>query len=88
MLQKSGRELVGCKNATVGRNVLGFDICISGKCCLRQLECLELRRAVYQQVRASLDAQMPLRGALFWEWTFPGEMRGDRGVESNDTTFG
>lgn len=44
-------------------------------------------RKVYQAVQASLTANRPLRGALFWEWTFPGNARGNRGVETNDSTF-
>lgn len=44
-------------------------------------------RTLYQAVQASLADNKPLRSALFWEWTFPGNVRGDRGVETNDTTF-
>ena len=44
-------------------------------------------RAAYQAVQQSLAANRTLRSALFWEWTFPDKMRGDRGVQSNDSTF-
>ncbi len=67
--------------------------CVSGSqvCCLAHLNAVSAvflaHRAAYQQVQASLAAGRQLRSALFWEWTFPQNSRGDRGVLSNDTTF-
>lgn len=43
---------------------------------------------VYRAVEDSIAAQGPLKGSLFWQWNFPGDVRNDRGVFTTDTTYG
>ncbi len=48
---------------------------------------LPLCRAAYGAVNASVRADRPLRGAMFWEWQPIGQPQGDRAINSNDTAF-
>jgi hypothetical protein len=45
------------------------------------------RRTVYSAVAASLAADRPLRGALFWEWEPDAGSRGERAIAIGDTAW-